>query len=309
MSFSSDVKNEMMSKPVTARHCMIAEVTGYIVNMSRIGVTDDRMTLIFESEHEDYLERVSMLLSKLYEIKTSPSGIDDKKSCRIVVSDEESIGKIFEYCRIKLRKDNDGMVHICHEISPVLIKSACCVRTYLQTAFLCCGSVTDPEKSYHLEFAGTHPEKLRQIQDMLSHYDIMAKMTTRKNGYVLYVKEGQQIVDCLNIMGAHSSLLNMENSIVMKEFRNNLNRKVNCETANLIKSANAGSRQKADIELLRELGKLEKLPETLREIGLLRLEYPDISLKELGEMCDPPVSKSCVNHRLRKLSEIAEGER
>ena len=128
-----------MSKPVTARHCMIAEVTGYIVNMSRIGVTDDRMTLIFESEHEDYLERVSMLLSKLYEIKTSPSGIDDKKSCRIVVSDEESIGKIFEYCRIKLRKDNDGMVHICHEISPVLIKSACCVRTYLQTAFLCCG--------------------------------------------------------------------------------------------------------------------------------------------------------------------------
>ncbi|MBR6344614.1 MAG: DNA-binding protein WhiA, partial [Lachnospiraceae bacterium] len=80
-------------------------------------------------------------------------------------------------------------------------------------------------------------------------------------------------------------------------------------TANLIKSANAGSRQKADIELLRDLGKLEKLPETLREIGLLRLEYPDISLKELGEMCDPPVSKSCVNHRLRKLSEIADGER
>ena len=110
-------------------------------------------------------------------------------------------------------------------------------------------------------------------------------------------------------MGAHGSLLNMENSIVMKEFRNNLNRRVNCETANLIKSANAGSRQKADIEYLRDKNILETLPDTLREIAQLRLEYPDISLKEIGDMCDPKVSKSCVNHRLRKLSEIAESKR
>ena len=168
------------------------------------------------------------------------------------------------------------------------------------------GSVTDPEKGYHLEFVSNDEGELNKIHERLSEYDIQSRFTERKGQQVLYIKEGQAIVDLLNVLGAHIALLNMENARVMKDFRNGLNRKVNCEAANLIKTANAGSRQVADIEFIKEKAGLDILPDNLQEIAKLRLENPDMSLKELGELLDPPVGKSGVNHRLRRISEIAE---
>lgn len=183
------------------------------------------------------------------------------------------------------------------------------VKFILQEAFLEMGSVTDPEKGYHLEFVSSDENRLIKLQEIMEGLDIKAGVTIRKNQHVLYIKEGQAIVDLLGVMGAHVSLMNMENSIIMKDFRNGINRKVNCEAANLIKSANAGSRQVSDIEFIRDNKGIDKLPENLRQIAYVRLENPDVSLKELGELLDPPVGKSGVNHRLRKISEIADSMR
>lgn len=178
-------------------------------------------------------------------------------------------------------------------------------KAHLQRAFLEFGSVTSPDKSYHLEFVSGDIDELDKIHAILQRYDIQAKLTTRKSKYILYVKEGQSIVDLLNVLGAHKCLMDMENAIIMKDFRNGLNRKVNCETANLIKSTNASNKQVADIEYLKSRVGLKNLPENLRVMAEVRLSNPDASLKELCELMDPPLGKSGVNHRLRKLSEMA----
>lgn len=178
-------------------------------------------------------------------------------------------------------------------------------KARLQRAFLEFGSVTNPDKSYHLEFVHDDEEELLALLNILMEYDIQAKITMRKGKYILYVKEGQSIVDLLNVMGAHKCLMDMENTIIMKDFRNGLNRKVNCETANLIKSTNASNKQVADILYLQKEIGLKNLPDNLREMAELRLDNPDASLKELCELMDPPLGKSGVNHRLRKLSEMA----
>lgn len=182
-------------------------------------------------------------------------------------------------------------------------------REFLQRAFLDIGSITDPEKEYHLEFVTSNVEYLDMVKEAAAFYDIEAKHTTRKNRPVLYVKGSEAIADLLNVMGAHISLMNMENSIILKDMRNNLNRKVNCEAANIIKTVNAGNRQVEDIKFLKEQGLFGTLPSSLKDIAELRLLYPDMPLKDLGELLDPKVGKSGVNHRLRRISEIADSHR
>ena len=141
---------------------------------------------------------------------------------------------------------------------------------------------------------------------MIQSFDIEAKIILRKKYYVVYLKEGKAIVDLLNVMEAHVALMNLENLRILKEVRNSVKRRVNCEAANISKTVNAASRQIEDIELIKKLYGLENLPENLREMAEIRLEYPDAPLKELGELLEPPVGKSGVNHRLRKLGEMAE---
>lgn len=147
------------------------------------------------------------------------------------------------------------------------------------------------------------------MQEVIGSFDSDAKIVERKGHQVVYLKEGSQIVDMLNVMEAYVSLMNLENIRILKEMRNSINRQVNCETANINKTVNAAVKQIQDIELIRDTMGLDELPQNLREMALLRLEYPDAPLKELGNYLEPPVGKSGVNHRLRKLSAIAEGLR
>ncbi len=140
----------------------------------------------------------------------------------------------------------------------------------------------------------------------MNSFEADAKIVTRKKNQVVYVKEGTHIVDLLNVMGAHEALMNLENVRIVKEMRNSVNRQVNCEMANISKTVNAAVRQIEDIVYIRDHMGLESLPDHLREMALLRLKYPDVPLKELGSYLNPPVGKSGVNHRLRKLSKIAE---
>jgi hypothetical protein len=167
------------------------------------------------------------------------------------------------------------------------------------------GSVSDPEKAYHLEFVTPTYDHALYLQDTMQRLEMDAKIVVRKGHYVVYLKEGSQIVDLLNVMGAHIALMELENVRIVKEVRNNVNRLVNCETANLKKTVSAAVRQVNDIEYLQNKMGLSSLPENLQEIAKYRLEYSSASLKELGEMLTPPVGKSGVNHRLKKLSELA----
>lgn len=179
-------------------------------------------------------------------------------------------------------------------------------RSYIKGAFLGSGSIAHPEKQYHMEFV-THTEAYaNELNDLLAMYRLKGKVLSRKGSYIVYFKEGEQIVDILNVLGAHQSLLETENIRIIKDMRNNVNRLVNCETANLSKTVNAAVRQMEAIRHIERTVGLQRLPENLRQVAELRLEYPDASLKELGEMMAPPLGKSGINHRLRRIETIAE---
>jgi len=176
----------------------------------------------------------------------------------------------------------------------------------LCTAFLERGSIVDPRKAYMFEFVSDSEDEAGEIAEILSRLDIYARVMYRKDTYVTYLQDADSISDLLNMLGAHKSLLEFENMRIYKSMRENVQRKVNCETANLKKTVNASVRQIDDIEYLEERLGFEKLPEGLREIAEIRLACPGATLQELADMIVPPIGKSGVNHRLRKLSRIAD---
>jgi DNA-binding protein WhiA len=188
----------------------------------------------------------------------------------------------------------------------LFLKNACCRRSFLRGAFLCIGSLSDPNKSYHLEFVCSNEAKANQLVDVMRTFSIEAKTIHRKKYFVVYLKDASDIVDLLSVMEAPLALMELENLRIVKDVRNGVNRRVNCEAANITKTVTASTRQVEDIMLLRDHYGFAKLPKHLRETAQVRLEYPDSSLKELGEYLHPTVGKSGINHRLRKLAELAE---
>ena len=191
-------------------------------------------------------------------------------------------------------------------VQNVVIPQSCCRRAFIRGAFLASGSLSDPEKFYHFEIVCATEEKAKQLQGIIATFDLEAKIVKRKRYYIVYIKEGSQIVDILNVMEAPVALMELENIRILKDMRNSVNRQVNCETANINKTVSAAVKQIEDIEYIRDTIGLENLPENLEEIARERVERPEATLKELGEALDPPVGKSGVNHRLRKLCDIAE---
>lgn len=194
------------------------------------------------------------------------------------------------------------------EYLPYKVRNRCCKRAFLRGAFLATGSISDPDKSYHLEVTFRSRLQADEFMQYLKDFGVQPRSILRKGHYLVYLKEGQEIVDFLNVIGAHGALLNLENIRIMKEMRNQVNRIVNCETANLSKTVDASFRQTESIRFIKEHSGLDSLPKPLHEIAVLRLENPDVSLMELGRMLDPPLSKSGVNHRLRKIEKIAESQ-
>ena len=188
----------------------------------------------------------------------------------------------------------------------MLVQQTCCKRAFIRGAFMAAGSISDPNKSYHFEIVCHTLEQAQQLKELMEFFETEPKIVERKERMVVYLKEGSQIVDLLNVMEAYVSLMNLENVRILKEMRNSVNRKVNCETANINKTVNAAVKQMEDIKRIRDTIGFDNIPEPLAEIAQVRLEYPEATLKELGTYLDPPVGKSGVNHRLRKLAAIAE---
>lgn len=301
MSFSGEVKEEIENHISTSRHCQIAEMAAYTVNFGMEAV--DNKSFIWQSEREAVLRKVFTLLKKTYNIYSVVETVEQgsaarENAYRITLSEEETFKKVLQSVHYIQMQEKT--------VSDLLLKKDCCRRAFLRGSFLSLGSMSDPEKSYHMEFVCSENMQAKQLMRIIGTFGIDAKITQRKQHFVVYIKEGEAIVDLLNIMGAHRSLMDLENLRIVKEVRNNVNRRVNCETANLSKTVNAAGRQLEDIIYLRDNYGLHKLPEHLREMAEVRLEHEDASLKELGEYLDPPVGKSGVNHRLRKLSELAD---
>ncbi|MBD5470949.1 MAG: DNA-binding protein WhiA [Lachnospiraceae bacterium] len=179
-------------------------------------------------------------------------------------------------------------------------------REFLRKSFLEIGSMSNPQKGYHLEFVCENDSQAKTIAETMKQFDIEAKTALRKRYTIVYLKESEDIVNLLNVMGAHNCLMELENLRILKDMRNSINRRVNCETANISKTVSAANKQIEDIQYIKEHYGFDDLSDNLREIAEARLAYPDATLKELGERLVPPVGKSGVNHRLRKLSELAD---
>ncbi len=284
MSFSSEVKEELAKHISPARHCQLAELAAIMSFCGQYGRDKEgNYTIGFQTENEAVVRKGFTLLKKTYNIKA-----------------DVAIGE--EQMRELLTKIGNPK----EPVKPLLIKNSCCQRAFLRGAFLGCGSMSDPKKGYHLEFVCSDKDKARQLQDVMRGFDIEAKTVLRKKYYVVYLKEGTGIVDLLNVCEAHVSLMKLENLRILKEMRNSINRRVNCEAANITKTVNAATRQIEDIEYIRDHYGFQNLPDNLRQMAEVRLENPDTPLTELVEFISPPVGISGVNHRLRKLSELAE---
>ena len=189
---------------------------------------------------------------------------------------------------------------------PRIVRMDCCKKAFIRGAFMERGAISDPNKFYHYEIVCKYEEDAEVLKEMLMFFGMDAKVIARKNSFIVYMKEGNNITDTLNLMGAVVSQMNLYNVMILKGISNDVNRKVNCETANLNKTIEAAVKQIKDIEYIRDTVGLDSLSDGLTQVALLRLENPDMNLKDLGELLDPPVGKSGVNHRLRKIGEKAD---
>ena len=312
ITFSGKVKEELSRQWNEARHCQIAEMAAIISMCGKVSIDSrDCYSVKVRTENISVARKCFTLLKKTFNIEAetfvSRNKNKDTVYYTVMIKNHESAMKVLQASKLI---DKDG--EIAEELSIVknmIIQHSCCKRAFIRGAFLSAGSISNPEKSYHIEIVCAAKEKAEQLKTIINSFDLDAKVIVRKKSYIVYLKEGSQIVDLLNVMEAPIALMQMENIRIVKEMRNSVNRKVNCETANINKTVSAAVKQKDDITYIRDHMGLEKLPEGLQEIAELRLEYPNASLKELGDLLSSPLGKSGVNHRLRKLSEIAEGLR
>lgn len=304
MSYATKVKEELAREIPDSRHCRLAELSAVI---SLCGALADdgsgHKRLEIHTENVTSARKYFTLFKKTFNISIGISARQNAalKKNRVhilTVEDRQDVDRVLGAC---------GLMGTDLSLSdPLVIRRDCCKRAYIRGAFLAAGSISDPVRTYHFEIVCANEEKARQIQTVMDTYDIGAKVIMRRNHAVVYVKDGSKVIDLLNIMGAHQALMGMENIRIVKEMRNQVNRKLNCEMANIGKTVAASMKQVEDIQLIMQHPAFVQLPQPLKEIAQLRVENQEASLAELGKMLDKPVGRSSVNHRLKKLSSIAD---
>lgn len=312
MSFSRDVKEELSKTMPSARHCQIAEIAAIISLCGKISVNErNQHSIKIVTENLTVARKYFMLVKETFHgevmiLVKQNHYLKKSKTYSLVIKDDKMCTRILEATKLQgidsLSKEEDNELMV----SNLVVQNTCCKRAFIRGAFLASGSMSDPEKTYHFEIITTTEPRAEQLRDMIRFFDVDAKIVKRKKYFVVYVKDGSQIVDILNIMEAHKALMDLENVRILKEMRNSINRQVNCEAANINKTVTAATKQLEDILYIKENVGFGDLTPGLDEIARLRIEHPDASLKELGSMLSTPIGKSGVNHRLRKLSDIAD---
>lgn len=312
MSFSSKVKEELAGHVSKARHCRMAELAAILGGCARIRLTPPSIEV--QSESSAVVKKVFTLLQKTFNINANVSLRRGRKGSKVklytlCLQEPDKVRRILK--DIGFIREANGVLQYKNIATDEMLQRSCCLKAYIRGAFLAGGSINDPQKNYHIEILNQDMEHAEVLQRSLREFGIESRILDRtrpsnRTVYVLYLKDGEQIIDVLSVMKAHISLMELENVRIVKEVRNNINRQVNCETANLNKTISAAVKQVNDIRYLMEKGALNSLPPELVAMAEVRLENEDLPLKDLGQLLDPPVSKSGVNHRLRKLSQAAE---
>lgn len=305
-SYASQVKKELTGLEVHPEHAR-AELAALIRMNGSLDLVDHHFLLVVQTENPAIARRIYSLIRQLYHVEASLSvqrKMKLKKNNLYLVrllQDTEHVLKDLD-----IIGDNSWLIQTA--VPDKIMGSEQRMRSYLRGAFLAGGSVNSPEKSrYHLEIYSLHEDHNNQIVTMMNHFGLHAKTTMRRSGYVAYVKEAEKISDFLQVVGATNSMLSFEDVRIVRDMRNSVNRLVNCETANMNKTIDAATKQLENIDYLRTSVGFENIAPKLREIAQLRFDNPEMSLKELAEIVPSgPISKSGINHRLRKLNQLAE---
>lgn len=310
MSFSGNTKEELSHLQSRARHCQLAEIAGILCCLGKIFIDKNRISIKLETENVVLARRYFELVKKAFRFSSTiqirrNNYLNRNRIYTVSVEDYKIAESMLMALKLPFR-EQEHWNSACWVVNEMLLQKSCCKRAYIRGVFLAVGSMTDPEKGYHFECVFGDQWKAEQFILQIAFFGIEGKNIERKGHSVVYIKEGSQIVDALNVMEAHNALMELENVRILKEVRNSVNRKVNCETANINKTVSAAVKQIEDIMYIRDHVGLESLSPALLQVAERRLAYPEAPLKELGEMLSPPVGKSGVNHRLRKLSQIAE---
>lgn len=303
MSYASEVKKELTALTVHKANAK-AELMALIRMNGALGISNHQFILNVQSENPAIARRMYSLLSQFYGITGELSvrkKMKLKKNNLYILRVSERVTELLDDLGIF-----DG-TQIVERVPEELLQDDMQIRSYLRGAFLAGGSVNNPETSrYHLEIYSLYEDHNKMIAEMMNRYDLNSRTTQRRSGFITYLKEGEKIADFLQVIGATSSMLKFEDVRIVRDMRNSVNRLVNCENANMNKVANAATKQIQNIQLIDERVGLDQLPPKLESIARARLSHPEVSLKELGELVSGgPISKSGVNHRLRKINEFA----
>ncbi|KRM13585.1 DNA-binding protein WhiA [Paucilactobacillus suebicus] len=304
MSYASEVKKELTGLQVHLNNAK-AELMALIRMNGSLNIANHQLVLNVQTENPAIARRIYQLLKDFY-----------KAESELVVRRKMKLKKNNLYI-VRLRYDAASILddlgilqgmQIKEQVPIELLSDDGMIRSYLRGAFLAGGSVNNPETSrYHLEIYSLYEEHNTMIAEMMNKYDLNARVTSRRSGYIVYLKEAEKIADFLSLIGATSSMLKFEDVRIMRDMRNSVNRLVNCENANMDKVANASNKQIENIKMIEATVGLGTLPPKLREIAETRLSHQEVSLKELGELIPGgPISKSGVNHRLRKINAFAD---
>lgn len=306
MSFSLSVKNELAKIALSDVSEVIAEIAGMVPMCASLKMRMRDIDVYFNTENASVARRIFTFLKNFYssdvEVKVSKSRQLKKNNYYSVVLKDSGASRVLLYDIEFIRGEN---VFIPTYTPMFILRDDEAKRAYIRGCFLGAGSISNPEKHYHMEFVSNNERHANYLKNIINQYGFNSKIVARKQNYIVYIKEAEQISDLLSLMGAQNSMLQFENVRVVKDINNNVNRIVNLENANLSKIVNSSVKQVIDIEYIKERIGLDALPESLREVAELRLEDDTMSLKELGQRLNPPIGKSGVNHRLNKIKDIA----
>ncbi len=296
MSFCAKVKSELCRNEVTKGCCALAEAMGVLLFANTF--SSDCIRIVTESS--DFAQRLPRLFRKALGVQFDRLPEEAATGKQVfLLTEAEKINRVFEQCGFSAQSS------ISLHVNLALLEKECCQHAFLRGAFLAGGSVTDPEKRYHLELSTTHRMVSREAETLLREMGLSAKLTERKGNSILYYKQSDSIEEFLTSVGGAVSAMAVMEAKIYKDWRNAANRKTNCDSANVDKSVAAAGEQLQAIHKLEESGVLPQLPEKLRQTAMLRLEHPEENMTELALLHEPPISKSAVNHRLRKLISLA----
>lgn len=300
MSFAYDVKAELCRVPLSRGCCAVAEGCGVLLYASTFSAGEVRIV----TENDEFAARLPRLFQKAFGVKFDELPGEHKGGKLVLrITREEKLDVIWRALGY------DRRAHFALHLNFALLEEECCRASFLRGAFLAGGSVTDPQKRYHLELATSHVQAGREVEALLRDMGFEPKNVMRQGSFVTYFKSSEHIADLLTLIGAPGRALEIVSAKIEKEMRNTVNRLVNCDAANLDKTVMAAYEQVEAFTRLTESGAIGELPVKLQEVAVARLLQPELTLSELAATFDPPLTKSCLNHRIRKLMEIAKEEK